>query len=260
MFGPRFVVEAIFLAVVALVAGFAGLEWTAIVLVMAFAYLLVVAFDLAASRMGQGGLRSPDEDADGMWAPPAPSAEPEPRHVHVMPRESDPAAQPVLQRVSEPVPEPELEPEPAPEPLPPAAELEVAEPLPEPEPEPPAELEPEPEPEPEPPHLEVVPEPQPEPEPEPEQEQEPEIEPELEPEPEPEPRVVALSLSGTPREWNVWELERLARANTGGDAAKDEELSYLLVYLRGFATPEGSLPVDFDGLVRESFGPLLVAH
>src|SRR5215207_3651734 len=233
VFGPRFVVEAIFLAVVALVAGFAGLEWTAIVLVMAFAYLLVVAFDLAASRMGQGGLRSPDEDADGMWAPPAPSAEPEPRHVHVMPRESDPAAQPVLQRVSEPVPEPELEPEPAPEPLPPAAELEVAEPLPEPEPEPP---------------------------PEPEQEQEPEIEPELEPEPEPEPRVVALSLSGTPREWNVWELERLARANTGGDAAKDEELSYLLVYLRGFATPEGSLPVDFDGLVRESFGPLLVAH
>jgi hypothetical protein len=252
VFGPRFVVEAIFLAVVALVAGFAGLEWTAIVLVMVFAYLLVVAFDLAASRMGQGGLRSRDEDADEMWAPPAPSAELEPRHVHVMPREPDPAAQPVLERVSEPVPEPELEPEPAPEPLPPAAELEVAEPLPEPEPEPPAE----PEPEPEPPHLEVVPEPEPEPEPEPAPE--PELEPELEPEP--EPRVVALPLSGTPQEWNVWELERLARANTGGDAAKDEELSYLLVYLRGFATPEGTLPVDFDGLVRESFGPLLVAH
>ena len=42
--------------------------------------------------------------------------------------------------------------------------------------------------------------------------------------------------------------------------AKDEELSYLLVYLRGFATPEGTLSVDFDDLVRESFGPLLVAR
>jgi hypothetical protein len=71
---------------------------------------------------------------------------------------------------------------------------------------------------------------------------------------------VALPISGTPREWNVWELERLARANTGGDMAKDEELSYLLVYLRGFATPEGILSVDFDDLVRESFGPLLVAR
>ncbi len=85
--------------------------------------------------------------------------------------------------------------------------------------------------------------------------------PEPEPEPEPEaPQVVALPLSGAPREWNVWELERLARAGSGGDVVKDEELSYLLVYLRGFATPEGTLSADFDELVRESFGPLLVAR
>ena len=71
---------------------------------------------------------------------------------------------------------------------------------------------------------------------------------------------MTLPVSGTPREWNVWELERLARANSGGDMAKDEELSYLLVYLRGFATPEGTLSADFDDLVRESFGPLLVAR
>jgi hypothetical protein len=58
----------------------------------------------------------------------------------------------------------------------------------------------------------------------------------------------------------VWELERLARASSGGDAEKDEELSYLLVYLRGFANPEGTLSVDFDDLVRESFGPLLVTR
>jgi fused signal recognition particle receptor len=141
----------------------------------------------------------------------------------------------VLERQSEPAtPEPELEPEPAPEPLTPAAELEA---------------EPEAEPDPEPPHLEVVPEP------------EPELEPEPEPEPEPElPRVVTLPISATPREWNVWELERLARSNSGGDAAKDEELSYLLVYLRDFASAEGTLPVDFDALVRESFGPLLAVR
>ena len=92
---------------------------------------------------------------------------------------------------------------------------------------------------------------------------EPEPEPEAKPEPEPEPaapQVVSLPLSGAPREWNVWELERLARASTGEDVAKDEELSYLLVYLRGFATPDGTLSVDFDELVRESFGPLLVAR
>jgi hypothetical protein len=114
-----------------------------------------------------------------------------------------------------------------------------------PEPIPPA---PEPEPEPEPPKLEVVPDPEPEPEPEPEQEPEPE------PEPEPQ-RVVALPVSATPREWNVWELERLVRER----GTEDEERAYLLVYLRDFATPEGTLPVDFDGLVRESFGELLTA-
>ena len=39
----------------------------------------------------------------------------------------------------------------------------------------------------------------------------------------------------------------------------DDERSFLLVYLRDFATAEGTLPVDFDGLVRESFGELLGA-
>ena len=247
MFGPRFVVEAIFLAVVALVAGFSGLEWTAIVLVMLLAYLLVVVFDIAVSRTGawpgQGAVRPRRERPDESSPEPPSATMPEPKHVHVVPRESEPAAQPVLTRAPEPMPEPELEAEPAPEPIPPAAELELAEPEPEPEPE----SEPEPEPEPEPPHLEVVPEPAPEPEPE--------------PQPEPAaPQVVALPLSGAPREWNVWELERVARANTGEDVAKDEELSYLLVYLRGFATPEGTLSVDFDELVRESFGTLLVAR
>jgi hypothetical protein len=67
-------------------------------------------------------------------------------------------------------------------------------------------------------------------------------------------------VSQTPREWNVWELDRLVRASSGADVVRDEERSYLLVYLREFATPEGTLPIDFDELVRESFGTLLAAR
>jgi hypothetical protein len=107
-------------------------------------------------------------------------------------------------------------------------------------------------------------------------EAEPEPKPELEPvaveaEPEPEPVAVAREPETEPlaaepevvereptaaRAWNIWELDNLAR-----DASEEqrEELSYLLVYLRDFASPEGVLPTDFDALVRESFGDLLAA-
>src|SRR6187402_2982512 len=139
VFGPRFVVEAIFLAVVALVAGFAGLEWTAIVLVMLLAYLLVVVFDVAVSRTGawpgKGTVSRRREHADETSVPLPPPTELEPRHVHVVPRDPDAAAQPVLTRLPDPTPEPEPEPEPAPEPIPPAAEAELVEAQPEPEPE-----------------------------------------------------------------------------------------------------------------------------
>ena len=118
MFGPRFVVEAIFLAVVALVAGFSGLEWTAIVLVMVLAYLLVVVFDVAVSRTGawpgQATMQRRRELAEETPAPLPPPTQLEPKHVHVVPREPDLAAQPVLERVPDPIPEPEPDPEPAP--------------------------------------------------------------------------------------------------------------------------------------------------
>ena len=60
-----------------------------------------------------------------------------------------------------------------------------------------------------------------------------------------------------PRAWNLWELERLVRASSSGDPLRDEERGYLLVYLREFAAADGVLPVDFDSLVRESFGELV---
>jgi hypothetical protein len=80
-----------------------------------------------------------------------------------------------------------------------------------------------------------------------------------EPVPEPEgPAVVPLVSRDTrPREWNLWELERLTRAGGGNDPALDEERNYLLMYLREFANADGALPVDFDGLVRDSFGDLI---
>jgi hypothetical protein len=62
-----------------------------------------------------------------------------------------------------------------------------------------------------------------------------------------------------PREWNLWELERASREAAGSDVARDEERSFLLMYLREFADPDGMLPATFDPLVRETFGDVLGA-
>jgi hypothetical protein len=107
---------------------------------------------------------------------------------------------------------------------------------------------------PDPPRIAAAP-PPPEPEPEPE----PEPDPEPEPEPEPEPAVAYLPLNEDPREWNLWELERATRDHATDDIAKNEERAYLLMYLREFAGSDGTLPADFDGLVRDAFGDLLRA-
>ena len=64
---------------------------------------------------------------------------------------------------------------------------------------------------------------------------------------------------GEPREWNVWELEQLARAAEGQDPGLDEELGFVLLELRPFANAHGQLPASFDPIVRESFGELLYA-
>jgi hypothetical protein len=125
----------------------------------------------------------------------------------------------------------------------------------EPEPEP-EEPEPDPEPEPEPVRvLHPVPDPEPEPEPEPEPDILPAAEEEL-----PAPTVVPIGVGAAPRQWNLWDLERLTREHAGTDEARDEERSFLLIYLRDFAGADGLLPIDFDGLVRDSFGELVGAR
>jgi hypothetical protein len=88
-----------------------------------------------------------------------------------------------------------------------------------------------------------------------EQRSETETEREPEPEPKPEPESV---LSGPPREWSVWDLQRIAREHP--EHPRQEEWTALILSLREFARADGMLPVDFDPLVRESFGGLLVAE
>jgi hypothetical protein len=110
-------------------------------------------------------------------------------------------------------------------------------------------------------------EPAPQPEPKPESEHEPELQPERErvlvaappapPEPEPqlEPVPVVVPLvprDTTPRTWNLWELERLAETMNSDAAAEERRL--LLMHLREFADASGDLPVEFDALVRDTFG------
>jgi hypothetical protein len=83
---------------------------------------------------------------------------------------------------------------------------------------------------------------------EPEREPAPDLEPELEPQPEPEP-------SSAPREWNIWELQHLVRQRPDDD--RHEEWAALIASLRDFARVDGTLPGEFDELVRDSFGELL---
>jgi hypothetical protein len=225
----RFVLEAAFIVVVAAVCWAAHLTWRGIVPAMAGAWLLVTLAERTAtqdhSRLHDGKfgfLFRRRGAAKTEEVDEAPAAGPPPSHVTV------PEPEPVAEHPPMPAP-PEPEP-PMPEPAPP-----VPEPEPTPEPGEPV------------PQLEVVPEPEPEPEPE--------------YEPEPQPAVAYLQPrdgAGT-REWNVWELERLAREAEGHDHARDEELAFLLIELRQFANADGQLASTFDPVVRESFGDLLYA-
>ena len=75
-------------------------------------------------------------------------------------------------------------------------------------------------------------------------------EPEREPAPEPAPER-----SLAPREWNIWELQHLVRERPDDD--HHEEWAALIASLRDFARVDGTLPGEFDQLVRDSFGELL---
>jgi outer membrane biosynthesis protein TonB len=228
--GPRFVIEAGLIIAVAVAAGVARLGTLTIIFVMAAVWLVMAAVELVISRTRPRPvaepMQSPTERLEERREPPA---------VRTVP----PAPTVAERREPEPVPAPEPEVTPGPS-LEPEREPERETP---PEPGPP-------ETPPAQPRVAVVAA-----VPEPAQNTQP-----ARP-PEPEPRVVPLTARslGVPQQWNLWELERIARERSGTDAARDEERSFILMYLREFADADGVLPTSFDTIVRESFGDVLDA-
>lgn len=269
----RFTLQALFLLAVAVVAGLLDLSIPAIVGVMLAAYLLTVVVEWGATRAARSEpVAAVPVEAEAVAdlepavavVDPGPVVVPEPEP----PRDPEPYPQPTPEPEPPLIPEPEppLDPEPSPDPVP--------EPQPDPVPVPEPEPTPVPTPEPAPTPQFAAAEPEVEPEPELEVEVEPEpvrqlvavAAPVREPDPEPElaraaapvaTNVATLPPPSAPQAWNLWELERLARARAGEDSLRDEEWGYLLVYLREFAAADGRLPLDFDALVRESFGDLV---
>jgi hypothetical protein len=256
VFGPRTVVEAAFLVAVPVVAAALGAGMWTIIAASAVGYLAIVLLEATLGRGREGALargrariRIPSRTALVRRPGRTPSATPAAPPVESSAVEPDSEATVI---VREPPSEPERasEPDPVPEPAA-AAPTEVASATPsdhvrvlrpaEPEPEPVAEY----------PQLVAVPEPEPEPvsiAPAP---------PELVRQ---QSTVVPIGVAAGPRQWNLWDLERLTREHSGSDVAQDEERQFLLMYLREFADSAGLLPLDFDGLVRDSFGELVGAR
>jgi hypothetical protein len=275
----RFVLEGLFIVGVAVIAGLVHLSTIWIIVAMGVAYLIVVASEFSLSKAPTPAA-SPADEIGGVEPPPlvppseavsrparpslgsrlaamrtrkppevpARAAAPvaEQPHVRVLARDTTPAPEPAAVRpAAEPVGA--VRTQPAPEPVRPLAQSVAS-------PEQPAASPPEPTPAAAP--APEMPEPEPEPRPAPQLESVPPPAPE--PAPQPAPRqVVTLPDRGGPREWNIWDLERLSRDAAGRDVVADEERNYLLMYLREFANADGVLPADFDGLVRDSFGELV---
>jgi outer membrane biosynthesis protein TonB len=226
----RLLALAGFLLTVALALWLAELGLLLVIVVMAVALLVAGAIEwlswrrnvlrpAAASVQPEGEDAGPlDDEAPGSAGDEPVSLEP-PLPVPVSPAAPAPPARPEPEPASE-------RPRPAPEPAPAV-----------PEPEPTA---------PSPPPLRPVPPPPPP------------------PPGGPPPAAAARSVidlrtrvTAQPRRWNLWDLERRARDEAQQHPLRYEEWSYLFVHLRQFASPDGSLPIEFDGLVRESFGELL---
>jgi len=273
----------IFIALVAVAVWLADLRLAIALPLVALAWLIAALIEYLAWRSARGPVAVVEASAAVAVPPPVVPAEPE-REPFV---EAAPLEETTVQPVPEPEPEPQPEavvvpeppaPEPAPEPEP-EPEPQTEPPMPEPEPSPKPAREPAPEPparEPEPPPLVAA-------APPPHLDAEPSAGPEQQqsrwarrkrlravPPPPPEPpasppalqpadrQVVSLpQRSYVPRQWNIWDLERLARAEAPEHPERRDEWSFLFVHLRQFANADGVLPTEFDSLVRESFGGLL---
>jgi hypothetical protein len=241
----RLLALAGFLLTVALALWLAELRPLLVIVVMAAALLVAWVIEWLSWRQDVARLAVAGGELEEERPVPVP-----PPAVFTPPAAEEPSQPPEAAPLPPALPEPEpevvstaveAEPRPSPEPEPGAA------PAPEPVPVAPA---PEPPP-PERPPLRPVPTPPP-----------PPIQPPAAQPVRPAPRVpevidMRTRVTAQPRRWNLWDLERRARDEAQRDPLRYEEWSYLFVHLRQFATPDGSLPTEFDGLVRESFGELL---
>ena len=234
----RYAVEAAFLILVALAAMLARLEPIVIVALIAVAGVIVVLVERVFVRSAE-----PAPAKEVVHAEPS-------RNVELEDADRAPVEAAAEEEPVEPEPQPEPQAEPRAEPEL-AVSVRSARAI----------LATGPPPVVEPPRARQEPEPKVERDPEPQRasasEQRSEAETEREPEPEPKPELESV-LSGPPREWSVWDLQRIAREHP--EHPRQEEWTALILSLREFARADGMLPIDFDPLVRESFGDLLVAE
>jgi hypothetical protein len=270
----RLVALIIFIALVAVGLWLLDVAWWVVPPVMAVALLIAWTIEWLAWRGSVTSSVVRETELPAAIQPQTTEEEP----ASAPPPPLPPLAAPEPVEEAPPIPE-SLSPEQEPEPQP-VAEADP-QPVPEPQPEPPPEPEPAPEPD-----LEPEPEPAP---PEPvaheetvvtqpvpeaiarrprrfrlrsvqteQQQSQPEPVAAAAPQPAEAPSVVEFRPRTTvPREWNLWDLERIAREEASDHPERREEWSYLFLHLRQFAHADGSLPADFDPLVRESFGGLL---
>jgi hypothetical protein len=241
----RLALEAAIIVVAAVAIAFNDPTIGRVIAVMVPTYLLVAGAEWFISKRLREG------EAEQTPEPAAPQPAPQPEHVRIVsPTQAPETVEPPAPVAVEATPA-EATPEPA---IPEPAEEEAPEPVPELVPvgasadgAPDGVAQPVPEPEPQRPPLVAAPAPV--------AVAEPAAEVAVATEPVDETVVQFPSLG--PRVWNLWDLERLSRQYAGRDSLRDEERAYLLVYLREFASADGELPIDFDGLVRESFGDLV---
>jgi hypothetical protein len=262
----RLVALLVFIGLVAVGLWLLDVVWWVVPPVMAGALLIAWTIEWVAWRGSIATTIVRETTAPPAIPPPPSVEEPAPTEVFAPLAPTKPEVQPPSE------PEPPLEPAPEPESRP--------EPDPEPERAPPPPPPPEPEPAPSPP---TPPAPEPPPEPlaaGPVQEEPPSTRleprrsrrlrlrsvpsPRREPAPVPaaavpaDPSVVEFRPRTTePRQWNLWDLERIAREEVREHPERRDEWSYLFLHLREFAQADGSLPTEFDGLVRESFAGML---
>ena len=258
----------VFIGLVAVGLWLLDVVWWVVPPVMAGALLIAWTIEWVAWRGSLATTVVRETIAPPAVPPPPPVEDPGPAEVFAplapTRSESEPPSQqdprPELPSQPESGSEPEPEPEPEPERTPPPPPS----PPPEPEPAPPPPRIPEP---PEPVFKAPVQEKTPPPRAEPLRSRllrlrsVPSPRPEAAPEPAAAPAKPSViefrPRTIEPRQWNLWDLERIAREDVREHPDRRDEWSYLFLHLREFAQADGSLPTEFDGLVRESFAGML---